>query len=94
MVDTKAISKYLTEKAQKTLRDAYDMECPTNDCMAVWLFYGEGIDDTVKRIKITPSDKKGCFNVKLSYRGGNSYKISIEVVREDGKLMINNIATV
>ncbi len=94
MIDPEAISEHMTEQAKKTLLEAYDMECPTNDCMAVWLFYGEGIDDIVKSINIVPADEKDHFNVELSYNGSNSYKVSIEVVRQDDKLMINNIAAI
>ncbi len=91
LVDSEAISAFMTKQAKKMLLDAYDMDCPTNDCMAVWLFYGQGIDDQVKKINVTPADEKGFFNIDLLYKGGYSYKVKVEIVRQEGKPMINSV---
>ena len=92
------LRNYVTANVINKLRSDYDYDCPSNDCLATWVFtaYPAGADlDLEKGPIITKTDTEGKFKVDFRYSGYNGSEKTYEtrtvyltVTEMEGKYMI------
>ena len=92
------LRNYVTANVINKLRSDYDYDCPSNDCLATWVFtaYPAGADlDLEKGPIITKTDTEGKFKVDFRYSGYNGNEKTYEtrtvyltVTEMEGKYMI------
>lgn len=94
------IEQYVTTRVLKKLKHDYDYECPSNDCLATWVFtaYPAGADlDQEEGPIITKTDEEGKYKVDFKYSGYNGDRKTYEtrtvyltVSEVDGKYVISD----
>jgi TPR repeat protein len=75
------IREYVTANVINKLRRDFDYDCPSNDCLATWVFtaYPAGADlDLEKGPIITKTDTEGKFKVDFRYSGYNGSEKTYE----------------
>ena len=75
------LRNYVTANVINKLRSDYDYDCPSNDCLATWVFtaYPAGADlDLEKGPIITKTDTEGKFKVDFRYSGYNGSEKTYE----------------
>lgn len=83
--------KLLTRKAKVDLMRLTGMEDSDGNMVAglYGLVMPDGLDAEVKSYKIEPLPTKGKFLVTIFYEPAADYKLILEVVKQDGKYLIN-----
>ena len=94
------IEQYVTTRVLKKLKHDYDYECPSNDCLATWVFtaYPAGADlDQEEGPIITKTDEEGKYKVDFKYSGYNGDRkthetrtVYLTVSKVDGKYVISD----
>lgn len=75
------LRNYVTANVINKLRSDFDYDCPSNDCLATWVFtaYPAGADlDLEKGPIITRTDTEGKFKVDFRYSGYNGSEKTYE----------------
>ena len=75
------LRNYVTANVINKLRSDFDYDCPSNDCLATWVFtaYPAGADlDLEKGPIITKTDTEGKFKVDFRYSGYNGSEKTYE----------------
>ena len=90
--DYSFLKKHCTAKMLKFLRDNYDYECVTGDCLAVWMFRSDnqdGINEKHGIISVTPQgDDWYLYSFyDMGYKGSHT----IKVINDNGKMMIDGL---
>ena len=100
MGDEGYIEQYVTASVLKKLKNDYEYECPSGDCLADWVFtaYPAGADlDLEKGPIITETSEEGKYKVDFKYSGYNGDRKTYEtrtvyltVSEVDGKYVISD----
>lgn len=98
--DSEYIKQHVTANVLNKLKRAYDYDCPSNDCLAVWVFsaYPPGSDLYLEEGPIITKSKEGeKYSVYYSYysqgQSGKIYKprgLLVSVTEIDGKYLISD----
>lgn len=100
--DAEYIKQHVTANVLNKLKQDYDYDCPSNDCIAVWLFdcYHrlDGIDNPqVEGPIISKTDNEGKYKVVYQYaydengqKRNGTYTIIFTVTKVDGKFKISD----
>ena len=84
---------YLTPACQQKLKEAYDYDCPDNDCLAWWLFRDHSQDPDMesiqKHFRITPEDDNW-YRVHLVQQGATEFR-HVKVVFTGGRMLIDDV---
>ena len=94
------VRKYVTANVINKLKRDFGYDCPSNDCLATWVFtaYPAGADlDLEEGPIITKTDTDGQFKVDFKYSGYNGDQKTYEtrtvfltVIEMDGKYLISD----
>lgn len=98
--DSEYIKQHVTANVLNKLKRDYDYDCPSNDCLAVWVFsaYPPGSDLYLEEGPIITKSKEGeKYSVYYSYysqgQSGKIYKprgLLVSVTEIDGKYLISD----
>ena len=98
--DSEYIKQHVTANVLNKLKRDYDYECPSNDCLATWIFsaYPNGADLNLEEGPIfSNTDVEGKFKVDFKYSGYDGNKkeyetrtIYLTVKEMDGKYLISD----
>lgn len=90
------IRKHVTKNAEQYLKDSYDYDCETGDCLAVWVFAYEAGGDIgpLKKRVIEPVDAS-TFKVRSVYKytdqGDYEYVVKLSLVKDGDSYKIDQI---
>lgn len=98
--DNAYIKKHVTANVLTRLKNDYDYDCPSNDCLATWVFtaYPAGADMTLEEgPTITSTDKDGVYKLDFWYSFYNGYNkgfetrsIYLTITNIDGRYLISD----
>ena len=96
ITDYAFIRKHVTKNAEQYLKDSYDYDCETDDCLAVWVFAYEAGGDIgpLKKRVIEPVDAS-TFKVRSVYKytdqGDYEYVVKLSLVKDGDSYKIDQI---
>ena len=98
--DNAYIKSHITANVLTKLKNDYDYDCPSNDCLATWVFtaYPAGADMTLEEgPTITSTDKDGVYKLDFWYSFYNGYNkgfetrsIYLTITNIDGRYLISD----
>ena len=98
--DNAYIKSHVTANVLTKLKNDYDYDCPSNDCLATWVFtaYPAGADMTLEEgPTITSTDKDGVYKLDFWYSFYNGYNkgfetrsIYLTITNIDGRYLISD----
>jgi len=95
------VRKHITSNALQNLRDEYDYDCESGDCLALWLFSymaGGDMDKELGRKIEQVSDNTFLVTTTWGYSEGPSskydYKVRLGIVKEGDSYKIDTIVNV
>ena len=98
--DEAYIKKHVTASVLTKLKNDFDYDCPSNNCLATWVFtaYPAGADMNLEEgPTITSTDKDGVFKLDFWYSFYDGYKKGFEtrsvyltITNIDGRYLISD----
>lgn len=98
--DEAYIKKHVTASVLTKLKNDFDYDCPSNNCLATWVFtaYPAGADMNLEEgPTITSTDKDGVFKLDFWYSFYDGYKKGLEtrsvyltITNIDGRYLISD----
>ena len=95
-----SIRESVTANVLNKLKRDYEYDCPSNDCLATWVFtaYPAGADmDLEKGPIFSPTEREDCFKADFKYSGYNGEQkeyetrtVYLTVAKIDGKYLISD----